>query len=176
MRPIVIKFRRIFLFVIVSLFLTSCATIVRGDHDKIFIISEPEGAKVLTDIEFDGKDNLEGFYGCMPTPCTIRLPRRKAPIVHVSKEGYEDIKYAVSSSVATSSASVLPGSIVAGLPPGSYVQVLKPNQISQIPLGGIVIFAEVATYGGSLLVDEISGAKKNLAPKAVKVYLKPIDK
>ena len=161
---------------ITSLYLTGCATASRGTHEVVEINSEPSGAKAISNIPNRTKtDNINGFYGCEPTPCSINFSRRAEPVISIEKAGYENIKFKVISSVATSSSSVPKGSIVAGTPEGSYVVAGSPDFIKSIPIGGASIIGGLMTFGGGTVIDVATGAGLSLSPNPVTAFLAPTE-
>ncbi len=158
---------------IVGIYLSGCATATRGSHEVIKIGSEPIDATAMTDLPSRGKKALNGFYGCAPTPCTIDLPRKSSPVVTISKPGYQPIKFVITSSVATSATSLPQGTIVSGLPPGSYVRVGDSDFLKTIPIGGAIIAGGVMSFGAGAVLDLAVGANKNLVPNPVTVFLAP---
>lgn len=84
-------------------FLVSCATATRGSHTIFKVETVPAGARVVTDLKYEGnQDKYEGvqegdtiYYGCEATPCGIKLPRRSDFNVMVVKPGFQPKTYAV---------------------------------------------------------------------------------
>ena len=166
--------RHLFLSIGLSLIFTGCATATRGTHEMVQINSEPAGARAISNIPNNTKNsNLNGFYGCEPTPCGINFSRRAEPVISVEKAGYKDIKFKVVSSIATSSTSLATGTIVAGTQNGSHVVVGSPDFLKRIPIGGASIFGGVMTLGGGSIIDGVSGAGLSLSPNPVTVFLAP---
>jgi len=159
---------------IAGLYLSGCATATRGTHEMVNINSEPAGARAISNIPNKTKNsNLDGFYGCEPTPCRINFSRRSEPVISIEKAGYKDIKFKVISSVATSSTSLATGTIVAGTQRGSHVVVGSPDLLKRIPIGGASIFGGVMTLGAGSIVDVATGAGLSLSPNPVTVFLAP---
>jgi len=157
-----------------GLYLSGCATATRGTHEMVNINSEPAGARAISNIPNKTKNsNLDGFYGCEPTPCGINFSRRSEPVISVEKAGYKDIKFKIISSVATSSTSLATGTIVAGTQRGSHVVVGSPDLLKRIPIGGASIFGGVVTLGAGSIVDGVTGAGLSLSPNPVTVFLAP---
>jgi len=118
---------------ILCLSLSACATLTRGTHELVTINSEPVGAKAVSDIQSKNEKNtVDGYLGCRQTPCKINLPRKSTPLITVSKDGHESIKFKLISTNATSKATTPEGTIVAGIPPGSYGagRSLSPNPVT----------------------------------------------
>jgi len=158
-----------------ALILSGCATATRGTHERVMINSEPIGAQALWNIPSNSaKNTIEGFIGCDPTPCGLNLPRKSAPVITVSKDGYQAIKFKIVSSNATSATSVPTGSIVAGIAPGSYVQAGSPDLLKRIPVGGAIIAGGLFSLGGGLILDAATGAGRSLSPNPVTAFLAPL--
>lgn len=156
--------------------LSACATMTQGANEGLRVESVPPGATALTDIKSTGRHSVDGYVGCSPTPCSISISRKASPVIRVSLDGYQPIKFKVTSAVATSSTSIPTGSLMAGLPPGSYVIAGKTDVLKRIPVGGRVIVGSVLTLGAGAVLDvAITGANKNLTPNPVTAFLAPID-
>jgi len=168
--------RRLLLLVSIGVIISGCATATRGTHEMVQINSEPAGARAISNIPNKTKNsNLDGFYGCEPTPCGINFSRRAQPVISIEKEGYKDIKFKVVSSVATSSTSLSTGTIVAGTQRGSHVVAGSPDLLKRIPIGGASIFGGVMTLGAGSIVDGATGAGLSLSPNPVTVFLAPAE-
>ncbi len=166
--------RSIIFIIIAGLYLTGCATSTRGTHEVVKINSEPTGATAISNIPNTTKNsNLNGFYGCEPTPCSINFSRRANPVISIEKDGYQNIKFKIISSVATSSSSVPSGAIIAGTPSGSYVIAGNPDFLKSIPIGGASIIGGVLTLGAGSVVDVTTGAGLSLSPNPVTAVLAP---
>lgn len=162
--------KALFLTLVGGALLNGCATAVRGTNDTVQITSFPEGASVTSDIvRPDG-----GTFGCPSTPCELSLPRRAKGVVTVSLYGHDPISYRLVSSATTSNDVFVPGTVIAGLAPGSHVVVGMPRAGSQIGLRGASGLAGAATYGVGSFVDAASGATRNLVPQSVTIFLAPI--
>ena len=155
----------------------ACATTTRGTHENVFIESSPPGATAMTKISLQDPislgDGTESFYlGCAPTPCSINIPRKKSPIITVSKSGYDPISFLVLSTWETGPSSVAEGSIVAGVPDGSHVIAGKADLSKRIPIAGGMWSTGLVTYGVGPVVDLATGANRSLSPNPVTVILK----
>jgi len=159
---------------LVGIITSGCATATRGTHEVVEINSEPSGARAISNIPNMTKNsNLDGFYGCVPTPCSINFSRRAEPVISVEKDGYKDIKFKIVSSVATSSTAVPVGSIVAGTRNGSHVVAGSPDLLKRIPVGGASIFGGVMSLGAGTVLDIATGAGLSLSPNPVTAFLAP---
>lgn len=156
----------------IGLYLSGCATATRGTHERVEINSNPIGASAISDIKNKtSEDNINGFYGCNPTPCSINFTRRAAPVIEVSKDGYQPIKFKIVSSVTTSASAVPTGSIVAGTPNGSHIVAGRPEFLKSIPVGGASIFGGVMSLGAGTVLDIATGAGLSLSPNPVTAFL-----
>jgi hypothetical protein len=156
--------------------LSACATMTQGANEGLRVESVPAGAIALTNIASNGRQAIDGYVGCSPTPCSISISRKTSPTITVTLADHQPIKYKVTSAVATSSTSVPTGSLVAGLSPGSHVVAGQADLLKRIPVGGRVFFGGVMTLGvGTILDVAVTGANKNLSPNPVTVFLAPIE-
>ena len=159
---------------VLCLSLSACATLTRGTHEVVSINSEPVGAKAISDVQSNSQKNtLNGYIGCEPTPCELNLPRKSTPLITVSKDGYQDIKFKLISTNSTSKTATPEGSIIAGIPPGSYAQAGKPTFLKSIPVGGVIIWDAITTMGASAVLDASTGAGRSLSPNPVTAFLAP---
>jgi len=162
------------LVIILCLNLGACASLTRGTHEGVEFNSEPAGATVVSDIQSDKQDlAINGYLGCSPTPCKIRFSRKSTPVLTVSKDGYESIKFQLISTNATSKSATPEGTIIAGIPPGSYAQAGKPKFLKSIPVGGLIVSDAILTLGASALLDYGTGAGRSLSPNPVTAFLAP---
>jgi hypothetical protein len=156
--------------------LSACTTMTQGAREGLRVESVPPGATALTDIKSTGTHSVDGYIGCAPTPCSMSISRKASPVVRVSLDGHQPIKFKVTSAVATSSTSIPTGSLIAGLPPGSHVVSGEAEFLKRIPVGGRVFVGGIMTFGAAALVDvAITGANKNLTPNPVTVFLAPLE-
>ena len=163
--------------IIAGVWLSGCATATRGVNEKVSIISEPAGATALSNLKSrktltfeDGTQSK--FIGCAPTPCDIQISRKGQPTITVAKPGYDPIKFVIVSTWEKGSTALAAGSIVAGIPPGSYVVAGKSDLIKRIGVNTGMI-ASGLFYGVGPVVDIASGANRSLSPNPVSVYLAP---
>ena len=157
-----------------SFSLSACATLTRGTHEVVEVNSEPIGAKAVSNIESNSQKNtIGGFIGCEPTPCNLNLPRKSTPLITVSKNGYQDIKFKLISTNSTSKSATPEGSIIAGIPPGCYAQAGKPTFLKSIPVGGVIVWDAITTLGASAVLDATTGAGRSLSPNPVTAFLAP---
>jgi hypothetical protein len=84
--------------------LGGCATVTRGTTTNFTVNSTPPGAAVKTSTGFT----------CEATPCSMKMPRKTAFDVTVSKAGYVTKTQHVRSEVSGGGAAGLAGNVVAG--------------------------------------------------------------
>ncbi len=87
-----------------SVSLPACATITRGTTQQFTIESSPPGALATTS---------NGFR-CESTPCTLRMPRKDAFTVTISREGYVTETRSVTSGVSGGGGTAMAGNILVG--------------------------------------------------------------
>ncbi|MEM9838846.1 MAG: hypothetical protein AAF830_06775 [Pseudomonadota bacterium] len=151
--------------------LSGCATAVRGNMERLSVVTVPEGASVVTNL----KDRNGKQLACSPTPCFIPVSRRASPRVTVSLEGYQPITYQVVSSPMTSNIATPEGVLIAGLPEKtSYVIAGRPNAANALATGGASLASGLITLGAAPLLDAGTGATLSLSPNPVTVHLRPI--
>lgn len=159
---------------------SSCATATRGSHERVKIVSEPHGATVSSDflmpkpIIFEDGTQSE-YMGCAPTPCSLNISRRAAPVITVSKPGFQSIKFKIVSTWQSGASALRAGSLIAGIPPGSHVKAGEAGALNSIPVNGGVLTSGLLTYGVGPVVDIASGANRSLSPNPVSVYLAPLE-
>jgi hypothetical protein len=107
-------------------FFTSCATITRGNHDRLSVVSEPPGANVTLS---SGEEGV--------TPTTFVKSRRDNFMVTVSKQGYIPQSVKVESKVSPTGGTAMAGNILVGGLIGAAVDScsgavnsLYPNPVS----------------------------------------------
>lgn len=93
--------------VVLSILISSCATILSGTKQNVSIKTEPSGARVFV----DGKDQN------MITPCDIKVKRKKEISYAFQKEGYKDGTVTEDGSINP----VVAGNILLGGIPGGIV-------------------------------------------------------
>lgn len=90
--------------VLLAVGLSGCATVTRGTSTKFNVQTTPPGAGVKTSTGFT----------CSPTPCGIKMPRKDAFEVTVSKEGFIPVTQHVRSVVGGGGAAGMAGNVIAG--------------------------------------------------------------
>ena len=158
--------------------LSACATATRGTHERVMINSEPAGAAAITDLKASAKQSFEDgttsdFYGCSPTPCSINLPRKSSPVVDMTLDGHQPIKFKILSTWETGSSSVPAGAIISGTARGTYVRVGEPNLLKRIPISGGMFTTGLVTWGVGPVVDLATGSNRSLSPNPVTVFFAP---
>ncbi len=108
------------------LLLSSCATVLRGTHDKLRVESEPSGADVALS---SGESGI--------TPVTFIKKRTDQFLVTIKKTGYQTRSVAVQSKFSASGGAAVLGNAIAGGLVGAIVdgstgatKSLYPNPIS----------------------------------------------
>ncbi len=180
--------RSIIFIVIAGFYLTGCATVARGTHDKMVVSTQPNQALVTTDKETknskkarQNSPELEPiYYGCPATPCEFKVPRRSEFIMTISKEGYEDVEIGVDSGISKESLNAnLAGSTGIGAVTGATVGVAVAS-ISGATAGlgvstGVAAAAAVALpfVVISTAADGATGALLNIRPNPIVLTLPP---
>ncbi len=110
---------------IVSALSTGCATITRGTTEVLVVESTPLGADVA----------LSNGMRCK-TPCSLKLKRKDAVVLDISKDGYESVQVNVLSEIAGAGAAGMAGNVLVGGIIGAGVDAstgamksLKPNPV-----------------------------------------------
>lgn len=162
------------------IYLSSCATATRGTQERVFIHSEPPGARVISDIKesetvtfADGTSS--DYAGCAPTPCSVNFSRKSDPVLRIEKDGYHPISVKIVSSWATGPKSIRPGSIVAGIPPGSHAVAGNADLLKKIPIQGAMFTTGLITFGVAPIVDIAAGSNRSLSPNPVTIFLAPLN-
>ncbi len=88
--------------VLLTVLAGGCATATHGSHTEFAVQTIPPGASVTTDRPLeDGAANASansedaGYYGCAPTPCSFRLPRRSDFNILITRPSYQPFTWAV---------------------------------------------------------------------------------
>ena len=172
--------KKIFLILTPSLLiLTSCATVVRGTSEPFQVVTDPPGARVTTSLETKesakarkkSPDIEPVYYGCDPTPCEVKVPRRSKFIARVEHDGFEPARIIVRSkaglgSAATSSTVTTAASSSVLLPAASGTGV-----------AGATLAASLGTMGFAtplIATDALSGSLLSLYPNPVSLKLHPV--
>jgi hypothetical protein len=173
--------------------LPACATATRGSHTVFVVHSVPEGAAVTTDLELPDslktQENIPTdqvvFYGCKPTPCGIKLPRRSDFNVMILKPGHQpsthsvfkdrndmqakNTELAATGSAVATSAYFSANAIAWAAESGAIANALLPAPA--IAMAGIIV--AIPVIGAVAGVDLASGALIDLNPNPLDVELKP---
>lgn len=162
---------------------SGCATQKYGTKDYLYLISEPEGARVTTSV---GET-------CV-APCTLILPRRSKFTVTFEKAGYQPwagevthrSRQEIKKEQAAVSALIATGNAAQGAATGLATGLVAAGASGQLGLtlgGGIGATASGAAMVTSGLVigavapfavDAASGANRALWPNPVHVRLAPL--
>src|SRR5437660_7055182 len=138
--------------------ITSCATITRGSHDKLTVMSEPSGANVVLS---------SGEKGVTPTKFV--KSRRDNFMVTVSKAGYVPQTVNVESKVSATGGTAMAGNVIVGGPIGAGVDAvsgaynsLYPNPVSVrlVPLRKSAAAAAIRRRGGASSTTKSSSQVK----------------
>lgn len=89
----------------VVLFISACATIIRGTTEAFLIDTEPSGATARTSL---------GFI-CEPTPCAIPKIKRNASFtVTIEKKGFKSATYSITNKRSDGGRMAMVGYFLAG--------------------------------------------------------------
>lgn len=170
----------LFIIVIGTSLLPSCATMVRGVNDELIVDTDPPGAVVTTDRKLKThRDGTIVYAGCDATPCTIKMPRRSEFLMMIEKEGYEPVEIGVTSSMkkealrsnlSTSGKAGLAFGVSTVAAFGTYASSTGAAAVGGATVAGI---ATAGILGATLLVDGASGALLNLNPNPIVLQLPP---
>src|SRR2546428_8285224 len=109
-------------------FFTACATITRGVHDKLSVLSEPSGANIMLS---------SGERGVTPTKF-VKSRRGDSFAVTVSKPGYIPQTVKVESNPSATGATAIAGKIVLGGSIGVWGHAARGAYDSLYPKPGSV--------------------------------------
>ncbi len=183
--------RLLFIVLVASFYLGGCATVARGSNTKMVVDTQPQGAKVTTDLETKDSrrmrksdpDRAAIFYGCPATPCEFKMPRRSLFIMTIDHPDHDPIRVGVDHSLHKESLNAnLAGSAGTGAAVGVGVGALGASLASAgyISSGtaaagaGMAMATVTAGVAGiSLGVDAATGALLNLNPNPVFIALPP---
>jgi hypothetical protein len=130
---------------------TGCATLVRGEQQKMKFDSEPEGAKVVLN---NGKTQQDYV-----TPATVKLIRKDKYNVEVSKAGYHPVQFEMTAQWDGASIGnmALPGGSIGAATDrakGTDLAFYKLEKIKLTPVtGGDASPIKMAQYRGKLLTE-----------------------
>ncbi|NNC38027.1 MAG: hypothetical protein EX271_07130 [Acidimicrobiales bacterium] len=182
---------RILVATVFGLLLTSCATATRGSHTIFKVETVPDGARVVTDLKYEGdpakfdgvKQGETIYYGCEATPCGIKLPRRSDFNVMVIKPGYQPNTYAVfkernkmqaRKSEATGM-SVMAGGVVLGgiavADAAASATIFSEIFFPAAAAGPAVVILAMPVAGAATGVDLATGALIDLRPNPLQMDL-----
>lgn len=83
-----LKSKRVIIFLLITLMLSSCATLFKGSNENVDFSSEPVGADVYINGTLAGR-----------TPVKIELQSKNTYTIEFKKEGYETKSYILNNSV-----------------------------------------------------------------------------
>lgn len=166
-----------------------CATVTKGTHEQLLVVSDPPGASAFTDVPVNRRDLSEGYIGCEPTPCTIRLPRRAEAVIEIQhpdfapyeaavfsdnravRERREKDRQALLSDNAKLASGVSSAYFVAGSLDAFGTVILPATGAGVLLLSStIVMGAGAGTLVGDA-TDTLSGASNSLYPNPLAVRL-----
>jgi len=170
---------RAFLWLLLGLpiLLSACATVLRTPNTNFVIQTLPAGASVTTDLKIlSTAGNATAYYGCAPTPCSIKLPRRSDFNVLVVKSGYQPFTYAITKDrnkeVAKRNAKA---NITIGAGASTALIVSSAGALPALSLpaagaiAGAVALPAVPVIGLTTGIDLASGALIDLYPNPLNV-------
>ena len=138
---------------VLSLTLTSCATITRGTKEPVHFTSVPHNATV----------QLSNGLMCETTPCSIEVPRKSKFIATFSKDGCENKITNVENTASNGGVWMLVGNVLV-----SGTAVMLVDLFTDEYFNGSL---QVAPGLIGLGVDLYSGASRNIFPNPVEVML-----
>ncbi len=183
--------KTIVFFSIISLALSSCATVTRGSYNEFVVQTIPAGAKVTTDL-IRNKDRTGAieYYSCPATPCSIKLPRRSDFNVMITLSGFQPFTYAITKernkeaakrnnkTVLASSAATTGGLAVGSIMVASMFTNLRALATVSAPTAIAGTATVTALYAGPVIgaaagIDLASGSLIDLYPNPLVVQLAP---
>ena len=176
------RFSHVFCWCCIGVLLSGCLTITRGTTETLSVISNPPGAQVQAELLYQSgrtdinNKNKHKKLTCQPTPCSVEIPRSNHARIRVSKDGYYAIDFLAVSKGSAPTSTIKPGTLVAGLPPGSHVIAGTPETITKFISGNTMTAMQIlSVYGtASGFVDKATGANRSLSPNPVTVELAPV--
>lgn len=184
---------QLFVSAFCALFLVSCATATRGSHTIFKVETVPAGARVVTDLKYEGdptdyegvQDGETIYYGCEATPCGIKLPRRSDFNVMVIKPGFQPKTYAVfkernkmqaRKSEATGLGVMAGGVVLGGIAvadAAASATFLSELFFPAAATGPAVVILAMPVAGAATGVDLATGALIDLRPNPLQMELVP---
>jgi len=165
-----------------------CATASRGSHTEFAVQTIPPGASVTTDRPLEGRKGQTspepkdaGYYGCAPTPCSFRLPRRSDFNILITRPGYQPFTWAVTKMrhkdvVKKAEARNLKTATVVsagnmGAMLASSGGAVAPTAATAGALAGALVLVAEPVFFSANSVDLVSGALIELYPNPLSVKL-----
>ena len=190
-----------------ALFLPACATVTRGPNVEFHIATEPPGAAVTTNLETSamreevrrqkrliryGVINEEDavplaaeYYGCAPTPCSIKIGRRSEFTATVSLPGYHPASVEITSGFGKGGSGKAAGGAAVSAT-GGYVVTYATTAAALAPFAAFGASSAVSSAASSaatsaatgigisfLAVDVLSGAMLDVRPNPLVLVLVP---
>lgn len=162
---------------------TACMTATRGTSAEFYVLTEPAGATVVTNLQT--KDNRKArkadpnlpieYHRCEATPCTFEVSRRAEFEIWIDKDGYHKSAACIESDVQLLPTSAAAAQAGAGIS-GSQVIVATATPTTISGTVGTALWAgTVATAGlASATVDTATGAILGPTPNPLQVELLPV--
>jgi hypothetical protein len=142
--------------------LGACATVTRGTTTKFVIESTPPDAHARTSTGFT----------CESTPCTIRMPRKDAFTVTISKPGYKTVATDIKTKVAGSGAAGFVGNALIGGVIGAAVDVGTGAALDLTP-NPLHVFLEPTAVAATPTAPEPAAAPVAAVPAATEAPKSP---
>lgn len=169
--------------VILACALAGCATAKYGSQDYLYIVSEPQGAHVTTNI---GKS-------CV-APCTLVLPRKSKFQVSMDMAGYQSwtgevtnlSRGEIAKQHAAANAATKAGAVAGGAAIGATSGALAAGASGQLGLtlgggvgataggAGLIMGGVILGAAAPMAVDSATGANRALWPNPLHVRLAPL--
>ena len=203
--------------IVMAMSLTNCATVIRGSKTNLNIVTIPPEAQVTTNLAIKSErvkakqlkkhlalglfseeqinQMIGDNYGCVSTPCKMKLSRRAKLDLTISLDGYHDAALSVKSGYGRSGVGVSGVSSAAGATGGylvtygvfTAVAQLGTALLSAITAGATSAATAGANAGvsaaatgvagvvgvGMIGVDLATGSMKNLKPNPIYLVLIP---
>lgn len=148
--------------ILAALWLTGCASVVRGTSEDVRIETTPADAVITTSLG----------NGCPSSPCVVSVKRKLEFTVTATREGYDTATVAVKTKVSGEGAAGFAGNVVAGGVIGMGVDAVNGAALDHVPNPVIIVMTPAGTAPDAPLVVPDKAAPK---PKPVaKPASKPV--
>lgn len=145
--------------------LPACATITRGTDQSFVIESDPPGATA----------ELSTGVSCK-TPCALRLKRRTAFTVDITRPGYEPVRATVTSGVSGGGGAAMAGNVILGGIIGAVVDgtngsmnELRPNPL-RVNMVRLNSAATLPTDSNGTVLQSADGVVRKVRAKTASGY------